>query len=360
MHSEEMGQASHHQCTERNVKDVKFVMDLSEVSDDILFLILIHVPFCELITNCRLVCKRWKDVVNSQALWRVKYEQALSKKLQSRLPSHTNWKNLFFKLFARNLIKNPCGDDGFEHWNVNHGGDGWVIEHHHGELKNTTSPNCFVTSFWWCKKTQCIDLLEEGFEEHFLDDFQPDILINDWYGSRHDCGAKYKIKVHLLNSRKEPLMSFKRQYPEIPQWNNSSYYKVQHVFHNYGPGVRFIFFSHQGTDNKFWAGHYGARIANSTVKCCRRPLPFRDTIILEGPEERKQTQGITSPWLLQCQGSKELGIWSSPIPLVPTGGAAGMADPFVTALPPHSEGLLEEDHLEHFCVLYKRSQLPLL
>uniref|UniRef100_A0A8C4T7R0 FBA domain-containing protein n=1 Tax=Erpetoichthys calabaricus TaxID=27687 RepID=A0A8C4T7R0_ERPCA len=123
----------------------------SEVSDDILFLILIHVPFWELRSNCRLVCKRWKDVVDSQALWRVKYEQVLSKKLQTRLPSNTDWKNLFYKLFARNLIKNPCGDDGFEHWNVNHGGDGWVIERHHGELKETTSSNCFAV----CCSVQC-------------------------------------------------------------------------------------------------------------------------------------------------------------------------------------------------------------
>ncbi|XP_051779521.1 F-box only protein 44-like [Erpetoichthys calabaricus] len=246
--------------------NVNFIMDLSEVSYDILFHILIHVPFWELNSNCRLVCKRWKDAVDSQSLWREKYKQALSKKLQTRLPSNTDWKNLFYKLFARNLIKNPCGDDGFEYWNVNHGGDGWVIERHHGELKETTSPNCFVTSYRWCKKTQCVDLLKEGFEEHFLDDFQPDILINDWYGSRNDCGAKYKIKVHLLNSQKQLLMSFKKQYPEIPQWNNCSYNKVQRVFRNYGPGVRFVVFSHQGIDNKFWAGHYGARIANSTVK----------------------------------------------------------------------------------------------
>uniref|UniRef100_A0A8C4XFC6 Uncharacterized protein n=1 Tax=Erpetoichthys calabaricus TaxID=27687 RepID=A0A8C4XFC6_ERPCA len=122
-------------------------MDLSEVSYDILFHILIHVPFWELNSNCRLVCKRWKDAVDSQSLWREKYKQALSKKLQTRLPSNTDWKNLFYKLFARNLIKNPCGDDGFEYWNVNHGGDGWVIERHHGELKETTSPNCFVTSY---------------------------------------------------------------------------------------------------------------------------------------------------------------------------------------------------------------------
>ncbi|XP_051779528.1 F-box only protein 27-like isoform X2 [Erpetoichthys calabaricus] len=261
-----MGQASRRLFTERNVKDVKLVMDLSEVSDDILFLILIHVPFCELITNCRLVCKRWKDVVDSQALWRMKYEQALSKKLQMRLPSNTDWKNLFFKFFVRNLIKNPCGDDCFEHWDVFHVGDGWVVEHNPIALKNITSFNYRVASFCWSKKTQCIDLLKEGFEENFLDDFQPNILISDWYGSINDCGAKYKIEVHLLNSQKEPLMSFKKEYPEIPQWNNCSYNKVQHVFCNYGPGVRFVVFSHQRTDDNFWAEHNGVRMANSTVK----------------------------------------------------------------------------------------------
>ncbi len=39
-----------------------------------------------------------------------------------------------------------------------------------------------------------------------------------------------------------------------------------HIFKNYGPGVRFIRFTHGGKDTKFWAGHYGVQVTNSSVE----------------------------------------------------------------------------------------------
>ena len=41
--------------------------------------------------------------------------------------------------------------------------------------------------------------------------------------------------------------------------------QVSHVFSNIRRGVRFVSFEHWGQDTQFWAGHYGARVTNSSV-----------------------------------------------------------------------------------------------
>lgn len=34
----------------------------------------------------------------------------------------------------------------------------------------------------------------------------------------------------------------------------------------YGPGLRYIRYEHGGIDTKFWAGHYGSKMAGGVVK----------------------------------------------------------------------------------------------
>lgn len=43
---------------------------------------------------------------------------------------------------------------------------------------------------------------------------------------------------------------------------------MTHVFKDYGPGVRFIRFTHGGQDTQYWAGWYGIRVINSSVEIC--------------------------------------------------------------------------------------------
>ncbi|KAG8552748.1 hypothetical protein GDO81_003032 [Engystomops pustulosus] len=40
---------------------------------------------------------------------------------------------------------------------------------------------------------------------------------------------------------------------------------VSHEFQQYGPGVRYVNFTHKGKDTQFWKGWYGPRISNSSV-----------------------------------------------------------------------------------------------
>lgn len=168
--------------------------------------------------------------------------------------------------FNRNLIKNPCGEDGFNNWIKLDGGHGWAIENHHSELPEAPSEKCFVSSFGWCVKKQTVNLLKEGLSREFLDSQQPDICICDWYSCRHDCGCVYSITVCLLaEDKKTVIAKFEKEPDPIPQWSEPAYNKVFCVFRDYGPGVRYVSYLHKGKDTQFWAGHYGARITNSTV-----------------------------------------------------------------------------------------------
>lgn len=44
--------------------------------------------------------------------------------------------------------------------------------------------------------------------------------------------------------------------------------QVSESFSRYGPGVRFIEYTHGGQDNCNWAGHYGAKISCSSLVVC--------------------------------------------------------------------------------------------
>ncbi|KAM9323935.1 F-box only protein 27-like [Gastrophryne carolinensis] len=169
---------------------------------------------------------------------------------------------------SSNLLRNPCGTEQLQHWKVlENGGDGWGVENNRTVLEGAEHQTCFVTSFDWCKKGQVIDLVKEGLTGHFLDKHQPVICISDWYAGRNDCGCVYEIEVQLLAADgKTVIQTFTKKPDPIPCENDQKYKQVYHEFHGYGSGVRYVNFTHRGKDTKFWKGHYGARITNSSVK----------------------------------------------------------------------------------------------
>lgn len=42
--------------------------------------------------------------------------------------------------------------------------------------------------------------------------------------------------------------------------------QFEHEFKNYGKGLRKIKFSHGGQDTRFWAGHFGSKMAGACIK----------------------------------------------------------------------------------------------
>ncbi|KAA0707482.1 F-box only protein 2 [Triplophysa tibetana] len=170
-----------------------------------------------------------------------------------------------------NLLKNPNGDEDFEHWELTeNGGDEWRTEEMPGDCVNTfydeSVNKYFCTSFELCLKRQVIDLLAEGFDPENLDFVQPAVTVEDWYTSRTDCGCIYKLIVTLLNDSQEVIADFQPTEVTVdPDTDDCSWKKVTHTFTDYGPGLRFISFEHGGQDTKFWKGWFGVRLTGSSV-----------------------------------------------------------------------------------------------
>ncbi|XP_058052477.1 F-box only protein 27-like [Ahaetulla prasina] len=253
--------------------------DWARLPNEVLALILSWLPPETLATRCRLVCRRWTELLDGPAVWKLRWrrEPAMRAALQAaaRCP-RLRWSRLgVLRPLGRNLVRNPCGRekpgslpaDQFRHWTVQcEFPCRWKVEENRARLEGAEAQTCFASSFQWCQKEQVIDLLKEGFWQDLLDTYQPDIVVSDWWGGRQDCGCKYELYVVLLAANKKRKIDVFEAKPDpIPQWNDASYQKVTHTFRRYGTGVRYILFRHRGKDTQFWKGHYGARVSNSSV-----------------------------------------------------------------------------------------------
>ncbi|XP_050625195.1 F-box only protein 27 isoform X2 [Macaca thibetana thibetana] len=253
-------------------------LDLSQLPPELLLVVLSHVPPRTLLGRCRQVCRGWRALVDGQALWLLilaRDDSATGRALlhlarSCQSPARNARPCPLGRFCARrpigrNLIRNPCGQEGLRKWMVQHGGDGWVVEENRTTVPGAPSQTCFVTSFSWCRKKQVLDLEEEGLWPELLDSGRIEICVSDWWGARHDSGCMYRLLVQLLDANQTVLDKFSAVPDPIPQWNNNACLHVTHVFSNIKMGVRFVSFEHWGQDTQFWAGHYGARVTNSSV-----------------------------------------------------------------------------------------------
>ncbi|XP_024126585.1 F-box only protein 2 [Oryzias melastigma] len=169
----------------------------------------------------------------------------------------------------RNLLKNPCGEDGLKFWEVTNGGNGWRVEDMPGDAGhdfcNKEVKKYFATSFEWCSKEQLIDLSAEDYSSEQLD-AQPEVTVEDWCCSRTDCGCEYQLTVTLLDKYLKVIEDFRQDQVFLyPDEDDCSWKQIKHTFSGYGPGLRFIFFEHRGKDNMYWKGWYGVRVTGSSV-----------------------------------------------------------------------------------------------
>ncbi|XP_055748141.1 F-box only protein 6-like isoform X2 [Salvelinus fontinalis] len=188
---------------------------------------LLNVPPQQVVCVCRLVCREWKEVVDSDSLWRERCRREGYQTYVTKLPK--DWRLFYFLCKKRrNLLKNPRADDKFKGWQIiENGGDKWKIESvEEVPLPDNTVQKYFATSYLTCRKSQLIDLEKEGYRPSFMDDFQPDIIISDWYAPRWDCGSEYEICVELLNHKKKPIKKFSPGTVVFQQWNDQKWNQV--------------------------------------------------------------------------------------------------------------------------------------
>ena len=273
------------------VKPVNEGVSIDDLPSDILEDIFLRVPAKTLCKSVVLVSKHWHDLIESEIFWIEKglYDKRLNKTVLNTLQEKEMFKSakrFYFTTFLdRNLVKNPCGFEKFLHW---HRGDfgklrdleklinsysssnqniqGFQIENPPGNgmreqiLDAKEKPcKCFVTSYTEAGKYQIVEL-----DEQIIQDIKPKIEIKENYGARFDCGSKYSLKVLLVDSEFKERDKF--EFEDImEEWCDAKWKEIKHTFNVDFP-VKYVVFFHSGKDTQFWAGNYGSKMTNGSVR----------------------------------------------------------------------------------------------
>lgn len=124
---------------------------------------------------------------------------------------------------------------------------------------------CQLPRYSWFTMEQIVDLKAEGLWDELLDEFQPEIAIQDWYEESQLHTYIYQLHVKLLGADKSTVISEHTVNPTEDRSNYShSWKEVSHVFSSYGPGVRYVHFLHR-LKNSFLNGFYETRFTGSSV-----------------------------------------------------------------------------------------------
>ncbi|KAG5844295.1 F-box only protein 50 [Anguilla rostrata] len=204
------------------------------------------------------------------------------------MPDTVDWKTIYEKKpFGRNLLKNPApfglthcapppehelaGMPGAEPPRFEPEGDftSWKIRREVLPYDTSGIPPgaviCHMPQFSWFFLEQKVDLKGEGFWEELLDNFQPDISVQDWYEESQLHQFIYQLHVRLLGANGETVIQEHTFSPEEDTSNFSHTWKeVSHVFSNYGPGVRHVHFEHK-LKNMSMIDFHATRVTDSAV-----------------------------------------------------------------------------------------------
>ncbi|XP_049631334.1 uncharacterized protein LOC126011559 isoform X4 [Suncus etruscus] len=103
--------------------------NINELPENILLEVFAHVPARQLLLRCRPVCSLWRDLIDLVTLWKRKCLQE-GFVTEDGDPTVADWKVFYFlRSLRRNLLHNPCAEEGFEFWSLDvNGGDEWKVE----------------------------------------------------------------------------------------------------------------------------------------------------------------------------------------------------------------------------------------
>ncbi|XP_033834108.1 F-box only protein 50-like [Periophthalmus magnuspinnatus] len=208
------------------------------------------------------------------------------------MPDNVDWRSVYeAKPFNRNLLKNPSpyavrhdsgsGEGGLSEVPPRRGlcipgfieGDfsDWTTSTEDIPSDLSGIPKgavvCAMAKYSWHIMEQMVDLKAEGLWEELLDEYRPEIVIQDWYeeSSLHD--FIYQLHVKLLGADKTSVIAEHTFNPTEERGaysRNHKWKEVSHVFSSYGPGVRHVHFLHR-LKNQFLNGFYTTASSGSAV-----------------------------------------------------------------------------------------------
>uniref|UniRef100_A0A8C0E1R4 F-box only protein 27-like n=1 Tax=Balaenoptera musculus TaxID=9771 RepID=A0A8C0E1R4_BALMU len=253
-------------------------LGLGQLPTELLEMVLSHVPPHVLLGRCRRVCRRWRDLVDCQALWLnilARDHAALWPVLRTCLPPADDPRPCVLGRFCelrpigRNLLRNPKGE-GFLKWTVLSSEDGWAAEEENSEvIPSAYMLTSFLSAYRGYHKKQVLDLEKEGFWPELLDSGKIEIcVIFPWRKDQQRTDCIYQLTVRLLDANQAILDHFSPLPFPIWKWRNTylfSFLQVSHVFSNLKKGVRFVSFECCTWDLEFRNEQYGISVTNSSV-----------------------------------------------------------------------------------------------
>uniref|UniRef100_A0A8C6TFI5 P1, F-box associated domain containing n=1 Tax=Neogobius melanostomus TaxID=47308 RepID=A0A8C6TFI5_9GOBI len=124
---------------------------------------------------------------------------------------------------------------------------------------------CQLPTSSWFTMEQVVDLKAEGLWEVLLDEFQPEIVVQDWYEESQLHKFIYQLHVKLLAADKATVIAEHTANPtEDLSVYSHNWKEVSHVFSGYGPGVRYVQFIHR-LKNQFLNGFWNTMFTGSSV-----------------------------------------------------------------------------------------------
>ncbi|RXG72737.1 F-box only protein 6 [Armadillidium vulgare] len=257
-----------------------------EIPDEILLQIFENLDDYILVKYVPLVCRHWHELSKTWHLWKARLRRRNVKVSEGRMDRFlSSWDdplvvatvqwlcvNSDRKPVNFNVLKNPSGEQGFSHWKVQHGGDNIIVEETPfgcdpiPEESGLPTQHCFVSSYALCKRSQSVSLYRDlGFKPFVLQVLEPSLIISEWVSARFDCGAQSMIQVSVIGKNEKPAVF-------ITRWKDSDFGRVEWYkmwkkvnYEELPDGMHTIHFKNLSQDTQFWAGHYGAKTAGSSV-----------------------------------------------------------------------------------------------
>ncbi|OMJ74911.1 hypothetical protein SteCoe_26049 [Stentor coeruleus] len=160
--------------------------------------------------------------------------------------------------YSQNLIKNPNGGLGFNHWKKKDGGNGWCIE---DSLTFNNSKTIFVGSYGEGSLSVNIDL--SPFTGPKLLDRKAKLVVGSPVRRRWDCGNTVSLKVTIensLNKHREREKTVVPKYFEEVEREFSCPWELLGINMELEESDIIANVCFHGKDEKWWAGNYGPRL----------------------------------------------------------------------------------------------------
>ncbi|XP_077597260.1 F-box only protein 50 [Stigmatopora nigra] len=204
-------------------------------------------------------------------------------------PDGLDWKSLYqAQPFGRNLLKNPSpyglGKDkpppepelpevplhGPPTFQPDADFSGWSTSTEDLPFDTSGIPEgvviCALPEPSWFSLEQTVDLKAEGMWDELLDDFQPQIVIQDWYEESQLHQSIYQLHVKLLGADKSTTIAEYRLDPtEDLSVYSRTWKEVSHVFSGYGAGVRHVHFLHRLKNQSLMSSFSYTRFTGTSV-----------------------------------------------------------------------------------------------